>query len=761
MFNGIKCSYIFIFILGAFGSLVNAQQKTLSIRVQDESSLEPLVGAIVEVNDNIGLTNENGEYNISFDSFPVTIVVTYLGYDDFRNKFSKLTGNNVSIFLKPTKTILDLVTVTGSKFERNLAESTISLDIIQPQLLRSTNVAKSSDILNKVPGVQILDGQANIRGGSGYSYGAGSRVMLLVNDIPALQVDAGFPNWNDIPIESLAQIEVVKGAASTLYGSAALNGIVNFRTAYATSTPETRIMTSYTHILAPKDKDKKWWEPNSRYQVNASFLHKRKFKKWDFIGSGFFNKLESHLEHTNEIRGRVFTSVRYRWSDKLLFELAVNGNASEGSAYFLWKNSGSGAFQALPTTITNRNSNRWYFDPSITFFDKYNNKHRWVWRVNTINNRNDTNQSNKSINHYGEYQFQNHYKKWDIVTTAGAVGMHNSTDSQILGDTTFTGTSMAGYVQVEKKFFNKLSFSGGLRYEYVEQRSPSEFMGTVIPGGKASDDRWISRFGLNYALTDYTFLRTSWGQGYRFPTLTERFVTTSFGEFSIFSNPRLQPETGWSFEAAIKQAVPGFFKGYIDLAFFRSEYQNMIEFTFVPPPTLGFQPMNIGDIRISGMELSFMGQAKIGEVEINTITGYTYINTIYIDFDTREDIRNSVSTDQNVLKYRSKHQFKTDVETKYKDFALGVSFQRASHVINIDRAFEKVPPVDVDIFGIGSYRSVYNNGNFILDARLSYLFAKKFQVTVLANNILNNEYSLRPALVESPRNIGVRMELIL
>nr|MBP6695689.1 TonB-dependent receptor [Saprospiraceae bacterium] len=196
-------------------------------------------------------------------------------------------------------------------------------------------------------------------------------------------------------------------------------------------------------------------------------------------------------------------------------------------------------------------------------------------------------------------------------------------------------------------------------------------------------------------------------------------------------------------------------------AFFRSEHQNMIEFTFVPPPTLGFQLMNIGDIRISGMELSFMGQAKIGKVEINTITGYTYINPIYIDFDTREDIRNSVSTDQNVLKYRSKHQFKTDVETKYKDFALGVSFQRASHVINIDRAFEKVPPVDVDIFGIGSYRSVYNNGNFILDARLSYLFAKKFQVTVLANNILNNEYSLRPALVESPRNIGVRMELIL
>jgi hypothetical protein len=381
-----------------------------------------------------------------------------LGYEDYRLKLSKSTNENINVFLKSAKTILDVVTVTGSKFERNLAESTISLDIIQPQLIRSNNVAKSSDILNKVPGVQILDGQANIRGGSGYSYGAGSRVMLLVNDIPALQIDAGFPNWNDIPIESLAQVEIVKGAASTLYGSAALNGIVNFRTAYATSIPETRIMTSYTQILAPEDEDKKWWEPNSRYQVNASFLHKQKYKKWDFIGSGFFNKLESHLEHTNETRGRLFGSARYRWSDRLIFELAINGNSSEGSAYFLFKNGGSGAFQALPTTITNRNSDRWYFDPSVTYFDKNNNKHRWVWRLNTIRNRNDTNQSNSSFNNYGEYQFQNHYKKWDIVTTAGVVGMHNSTDSQILGDTTFTGTSLAGYVQMEKKFSKNCHF---------------------------------------------------------------------------------------------------------------------------------------------------------------------------------------------------------------------------------------------------------------------------------------------------------------
>jgi len=47
----------------------------------------------------------------------------------------------------------------------------------------------------------------------------------------------------------------------------------------------------------------------------------------------------------------------------------------------------------------------------------------------------------------------------------------------------------------------------------------------------------------------------SWGQGYRFPTITERFITTSFGVFKIEANPDLVPESGWSAELGIKQGI--------------------------------------------------------------------------------------------------------------------------------------------------------------------------------------------------------------
>lgn len=737
-----------------------AQQDSIkAIYILDEESGEPLVGANAVVNNDLYVSDLTGKILITAE-LPWKIQVEYVGYEPLEKTIISPPAESIRMYMKISKTILDMVTVTGSKFERNLTESTISIDILQPDIVRSTNVSKSSDILNKVPGVQILDGQANIRGGSGYSYGAGSRVMLLVNEIPFLQVDAGFPNWGDIPIEALGQIEIVKGASSSLYGSAALNGIVNFRTSYPTAQPETRIVTSYTQYLTPEDPFKKWWK-DTRYQSMASVLHKRKWKKLEIVASGFFNQLKGYLEHTDETRGRVFVAGHYKWHERLFVDLSVNTNLTESSAYFLWKDSGSGAMKALPFTITNRNSSRHYIDPALTYFDKFNNKHKWMWRYNYTNNKNDTNQSNKSINNYGEYQFQRHHKNWDVVTTSGIVAIHNKTDSEVLGDTLFSGFSWAGYFQLEKKFFEKLFASAGIRYENVSQFSPENFMGIIIPGGKASDDRWISRFGVNYEASKYTFLRASWGQGYRFPTLTERFVTTTFGAFSIFSNPLLQPETGWTFEFGVKQGIPGFMKGFLDVAFFHSEYQNMIEFTFVPPPTLGFQPQNIGNIRIRGIEASYMGQANIGKCTINSILGYTYLDPVYKDFDTREDIRNSVSTDQNVLKYRSKHLIKLDVEARYKKLKWGVSFQRASHVINIDRAFEKVPPIDADAFGIGSYRSVYNDGYYLLDSRISYTFFKKMELTVLMNNILNDEYSLRPALVEAPRNIGMRLDVTL
>jgi iron complex outermembrane receptor protein len=742
-----------------FLSCTNGWSQVKTVVIQDKNDKSPLFGVSVKHGDKGYYTDLDGKFSLDATQFPINIQISYLGYKNKNLSFPNLSAITDVIELESIDITLDVVTVTGSKYEQNITRSTVTIDILKPDLLRSVNAVASDEILNKIPGVQVLDGQANIRGGSGYSYGAGSRVMLLMDDVPVLQPDAGFPNWNDIPIENLSQIEVLKGAASTLYGSAALNGIINFRSAYATSEPETRFSASSSVFLSPKDEAKKWWKDTLRYESNLTFVHKQKLGKLDLIASGLFNRLEGFNQFTNEKRGRGNLNLRYRFSDRLTFQLGTLANFSKSNSFFLWANPGSGAMRPLSGTISDRNSTRIYLDPSATYRDKHNNKHRLMNRTIFINNKNNTNQSNSSTNQYSEYQFQRNFEQLKLIITSGAVGAWTSVNSQILGDTLFKASNYAFYLQADKTFGSNLTIAGGVRYEYISQRSPEVFKGVTIPGGIVSNDQWISRLSANYKLGEYSSLRASLGQGYRYPTLTERFVTTSFGNFSIFANPKLKPETGWSGEFGMKQGLAlGSFKGFVDLAGFISEYKDMIEFTFVfEPSRFGFQPQNIGNTRISGYEASIVGQLNIFGAPVNILGGYTFINPIYKNYNESEQVKNSISEPVNVLKYRSKHQFKMDAEAKIWKLKWGVSIQRVSHVINIDKAFESVPPVGIDLFGIGQYRDFNNNGYTLLDSRIGFTI-KKLTITALINNILNSEYTLRPALIEAPRNVGLRLD---
>jgi len=217
---------------------LNAQ--TVVFKVLDSQTQQPLIGVNILYEQSGTTTDIEGMAEVELSSFPAIVSFSYVGYKSRSLSIESVGREPQTISLEQESTALDIVTVTGSRYEQNIVKSAVSIDILKPSLLRSVNTTAADDVLNKVPGVQVIDGQANIRGGSGYSYGAGSRVMLLLDDVPALQPDAGFPNWNDLPIENLSQIEVLKGAASTLYGSAALNGIINFRSSYATAEPETR-----------------------------------------------------------------------------------------------------------------------------------------------------------------------------------------------------------------------------------------------------------------------------------------------------------------------------------------------------------------------------------------------------------------------------------------------------------------------------------------------------------------------------------------
>ncbi len=751
---------IVFFISLLFSGLLHSQ--TNEVHILDQGTNEPLIGATVQSNNGNGVSNEKGIVSITLINFPDTLSINYLG---FAKKDIVIPNQNEipSLIYLESMVVLETMTVTSSKYEKRLSESTVSVEVLKPELIANSNSVTIDDALDKVSGVQVIDGQANIRGGSGYSYGAASRVMLLVDDIPALQIDAGFPNWGDIPVENIDQVEIVKGASSALYGSAALNGIINIRTGTPTAVPQTKITASYTAFGNPADPAKKWWGDTARYEYVLSAVHKQKFNNLDFVGSIFHYREESYNRATYDDRYRGALKLKYRLADKAFIGLNTVINKGNDGDFFIWEFGDSRAHNPIPDGESVSEVFRYFVDPYAVFEDGFGNTHRLNTRFHHIDNNNSGNQSNKSNTYFGEYQFQRKVESINTLVTSGIIGSGSVTDSELFGDTTFTTKIFAYYTQLEKKAFDKLNLSGGLRYEYNEQITPQKFNDIVIPGGKISAGKWIARLGASYEYMPFSSVRASWGQGFRFPTITERFITTTFGIFQIRSNPELVPESGWTAELGVKQGfkIAGF-KGFLDASIFTSQYEEMIEFTFGFDLTgASFTTQNIGDTKINGFEISLFGTANIGSVQLNGFGGYTYINPIYTNFEGNETLQSSLSASVNVLKYRSKHNAKMDLQASYKNFALGFAINRTSHVINIDavlegRDFEGFAEMP-DILGVKAYREQNNRGYTRLDSRFSYQH-KNTKLTFLINNLTNIEYTVRPALLEAPIAYTLRMD---
>lgn len=755
-----------------------AQNGTIEGVIMDKTLDEPLISATILTQDQIGETTDiDGKYKISLPAGKHILTFSYVGFQTITKEISLAAGETIALNIELgfETNLLQTATVTSGKYEKPLAETTISLEVIKPRLLESTNATSVDDILVKIPGVTMVGGQPNIRGGSGWSYGAGSRVLLLLDDIPALQADAGLPQWDDLPTENTAQIEVVKGAASALYGSSALNGIINVRTAYATSKPVTKLSTWYTSFSDPKDISKIWWD-SITYNENTdtyekftddfsdqpnefglSLSHRQKFKKLDVVFGAFYLNRNSFREQTFSEYGRVSLGTRYRINDNLSIGFNSNFNPGKSASFFLWRNSNEGALRptALSGALSVSKRFRFTIDPFVNYFDKKGNRHRLTGRFYGVNNSNNDNRSNTSQLYYGEYQFQKKWEDQDLVMSTGIVNTNTFVDAELYGDTTYRTTNLAAYVQLDKKFFDKLNIAFGARYEYNKTKSPtfisSSIIQDTIPNGEITEGKPVFRLGANYQLAKETYLRGSWGQGYRYPTIAEQFIFTNAGGLTILPNPQLESETGWTAELGIKQGFKiSNWNGFIDFALFRSEYINMMEFQAVAAAgIIGFQSKNVGDTQITGFDFGINGVGQLKNVTTYLVAGYTYIKPIYQDFT--PEIALQSSSEENILKYRNRHSFKADLEFEYKKFTVGGGVIYNSEVEAIDQVLNFF-----EAFGIGEYRENNPGGNTVVDARFSYKPFKGFKLSLVGKNLLNKEFMVRPGSLEPPRSLTLR-----
>jgi outer membrane receptor protein involved in Fe transport len=832
----------FFLMLLSFSAI--AQQGTLSGIVTDAKTKESLIGVNVVLNESKGAaTDIDGKYELKLDAGKHVITYRYIGYQEIKREV-EIVSNQVSsidIMMHPANNELDVVVISAGRYEQRLEDLTVSMEVIKPYLIENKNSTSISQTLQQVPGVVIIDNEPQIRGGSGYSFGAGSRVQVLLDDIPVLSGDIGKPTWGYLPTENVEQIEVIKGAASVLYGSAALSGVINMRTAYPRDEPKTKVGIFTGMYSAPGNADKYgvyWRNPDYKHELNmyhgiqdvvknpiqtgANFFHSRKMGQLDFvIGANIFSdmgytgpetpdKIDANgnglvydsIEETgdtlwrnptqmSENRVRANISMRYRFKkiEGLSAGFNSNGMYSESSFSLIWLNADTGLYSPRTRAITTTKQLIYNIDPYVEFRNKKGTHHKLKTRFYNLDNNNTNGQSNFSDTYFAEYTLSQDFSKLGINglnATLGGMTSFTNAESELYvanldGDGLNEAHNSAIYLQLDKKFFEKLTLSGGVRYEWYRINEDLR----QAP---------IFRAGLNYHLLDGTFLRASIGQGIRFPTVGERFIITAVGGQNIFPNPELQAETSYNAEFGVKQGFQiGNFQGFIDVAYFYQEYNNFIEFTFGPwgnyttqignivvpdfqnhaNDIFGFMSVNTGKAMVRGIDGSVMGQGKFGKVGVNLLFGYTYslpqalnpeyvyatpalkadVTPEYYTFSEINYLNTSSNSNNNILKYRIQHTLKLDVEANYKKYSLGASTRMQSQVQNIDKTFLTLDEGANPLLptGINSWMENNTYPVWIFDVRASYKMGERHKVALICSNLFNQVYAMRPLTIEAPR----------
>lgn len=787
-----KQIFTFIALCAMYTSF--SQNAEISGKITDANTKEALIGASVRYDKGKGVISEaDGTYKITLAPGQYDLVFTSIGYKRQKQSVTVTAGEKKKIDIQMSTDAYEYNEITTvSLYKKNAAKENVSTEVISSEQIKHTNSQDLSEALGRTSGVLVQDGQITIRGGSGYSYGVGSRTAVLQDGQSLMSADLGQGQNSMAELANAKQIEVIKGASSVIYGSSALNGVVNVITAWPIEdTPRTSIDIN-TGVYGETPKlYQQWWNNALPFFLNVNVNHTRKVGNLQVVAGGNLTGKNSYLQNDNDWRAQGFFKSRYLSTKVEGLNYGVDGSLQYETIdeFFIAKDADTNAFRS------GAGSSSRYFrmnvDPHLTYANPkghiYNLKIRYM-NIDRIGNGTDPNAVSHQVMTDNQYQYR---WKHMLVFTAGAPFTIGTSRSNLYEQVHIT-LAAAAYSQLEFNY-KKLSIQGGLRYEVQKVDNDVE---KGIP---------VFRSGLNYEITQSTHIRASWGQAYRIPTIGERDILQNFySGILVIPNDTLHAERGWSSEIGINQLfkIGKNFIGFVDLAVYYDRYSEFTEYDFgtyynrfagtgqaITTDTsylnnvaenksstntplnqqllFGIRAQNIGTAQVFGYEFSIGGRGKIGPVGISMNAGYSYnygSNDTSSHYTTGNFFRDafvynvkrvsdqSTEAYKNLLEYRARHLFRADIELKYWRCYVGTTISYVSEP-------EKIPATILlavnTIAGNNSYENYFTAhamGDIIADVRAGYTVNKHFEVAFIVKNVANSFYMLRPGRPEPIRN---------
>lgn len=703
-----------------------AQTNTINGSVTDEND-QPLVGANIFLKGTVigTATNPKGEFLLSnLKETRYLLIASMIGYEkkELLVEFSTNESKFVKIQLDKSSFQVDQVIVTASKHQSTIKKLPVSASIITSERIEDKNIITLDQVLRYEPGITLTEDQISIRGSSGYSLGAGSRVLTALDGIPLYTGDSGEIVWQMIPPSEIERVEIIKGAASSLYGSTAMGGVVNVISKDITSKPLTYVKMFGGFYDKPRYDE---WQYTNNLQpyYGLTLSHSRTIGKLGI--SGLFSYLgdDGYRKNDWEKRYSGYLKAIYDFNEFTSLSLIGSGYTRNRGTFTYWRGLNDALLPSVEEIGQTTPSDR--FVLGVLFNHMFSKDIYMVIKPSLYNSYwyddSESLNSSKSKLYRTEAQMNFRLAENSLLVT-GIEGQFNTVISSIFGDRNSNGFGIYG--QWEYNVSKPLVLTLGARYDYSSLDS-LDSSSDVSP-----------KIGLNFQLSDYTTLRASAGKGFRAPTLAEAFASTTTNGITVKPNPDLKSEKSYSFEVGGNQEISSIF--LVDLALFHNAYENFIE-PIIDPSDGNIVFENISKARVTGLEVS--GTLSLLKKTLNFNAGYTYLNS--------EDLETGKE-----LKYRPKHSYVIKADYLLGSFFCGVDFRHNSKVAEIDDAL-----VDFGLVPDGDERVDIN----VLDVRAGYrlMFGNlPIQVILNANNILNYNYVELIGNLSPIRNYSISIDFM-
>jgi iron complex outermembrane receptor protein len=680
--------------------------------VKDKNSGDVLRGATVMLAGTPFGTyaDKDGFYRIKSISERVKnydIIVTLVGYESFKTSIDLTDSiSHLDIELKSVFIKTDEIIVSANKRSQSVQEVPISMSVIDKSGIIDRGITKLDDALKYVPGVEVTQDNISIRGTSGFSFGVGTRIAVLLDGFNMVSGDNGDVKFDALPMFNIDRIEIIKGAGSALYGTSALGGVVSLITERPNDDANIKFRAFSGYYTQPRFEQWKYTD-NMRLNSGLNGTYSQKFGKLGLIASASYLKDDSYRDYDDRYRWSAFNKLNFEVSDMTTINFMFSGASEDRTDFAYWNSLDSATFAPTNTNKQIRViSDKYGFFTDIqhifddaNFMSFKNSVYYTTYSINISKSLKEYRQSD-AYTYNSELQFNNKIAN-NLLFTSGINFINTQTISKTYGDT--YQRIYAGYTQSEYSGLKDMIFTLGGRID-LEDAPNIE-----------SNIEFSPKFGISYKLLEFTTLRLSAGRGFRSPTVAERFSTVSFNGFEVMPNPLLKPESSWSYEiggnTTFKITDEIFM---IDLSVFNNELYDLIEPSFVSTTSNKIQFKNVTRARITGLELD--------------VKSYLF-KTIGIESSITFMNPSDVTTNQ-ILNYRSEYLWYSSLRLPYERFEFQLDYRYKSKIKNVDRQLSIIVK-DIDA----------RVDLHIVDARISAFIYKKIKFTLSAKNMLDYYYT--------------------